>query len=501
MKAHLLFPDGDVDLKGQSPQGAEDTVRDLDLDTLFQAMGRGDQYLSRIAATVVLSSLKRPCAIEYRQHVLQDCLGHPDLVRSLYALAVAGVEAERKLFLWYHRSPDSILHRSVQLLELYTGLLKRLRATVEENGAAVRSEGFVGLFQMIVQQLDDAFFADVERDLRALRFRGGVLISARLGRGNKGTDFVLRRPLQRARGLIQRVVGPKSTAFSFEIDDRDQSGSEALVELRGRGINTVANALAQSADHVFQFFTMLRAELAFYVGCLNLHEELSATGGRICIPAALPVSEARLAAEGLYNPCLALHGGGRVVGNDLAADGKEITFITGANQGGKSTFLRSVGLGYLMMQCGMFVAADRFTASVSTSVMTHFQRDEDTAMRAGRLEEELARMSSLIPSLEPGGVVLCNESFASTNEREGAEVARQIIRALVDAKIRVLFVTHMYDLAHGFFTLHTPTALFLRAEREPNGERSFRLVEGEPQATSFGEDVYRAVFMERLHDG
>ena len=32
--------------------------------------------------------------------------------------------------------------------------------------------------------------------------------------------------------------------------------------------------------------------------------------------------------------------------------------VTGANQGGKSTFLRSVGLAQLMMQCGMLVPAD-----------------------------------------------------------------------------------------------------------------------------------------------
>ena len=36
--------------------------------------------------------------------------------------------------------------------------------------------------------------------------------------------------------------------------------------------------------------------------------------------------------------------------------------ITGANEGGKSTFLRSVGLAQLMMQAGMFVAAREFRA-------------------------------------------------------------------------------------------------------------------------------------------
>ena len=50
-----------------------------------------------------------------------------------------------------------------------------------------------------------------------------------------------------------------------------------------------------------------------------------------------------------------------VVGNDLDADGKSLVMITGANQGGKSTFLRSVGLAQLMTQGGMFVGR-RLTA-------------------------------------------------------------------------------------------------------------------------------------------
>jgi hypothetical protein len=39
-------------------------------------------------------------------------------------------------------------------------------------------------------------------------------------------------------------------------------------------------------------------------------------------------------------------------------------------------------------------------------------------------------------------------------------------------------------------------AVFLRAERKPNGERSFKLVEGEPLKTSYGEDLYKRIFKE-----
>jgi hypothetical protein len=55
-------------------------------------------------------------------------------------------------------------------------------------------------------------------------------------------------------------------------------------------------------------------------------------------------------AHGLYDPCLALRLDGPVQRNDLRADETPLIIITGANQGGKSTFLRSLGLAQLMTQ-------------------------------------------------------------------------------------------------------------------------------------------------------
>ena len=44
-------------------------------------------------------------------------------------------------------------------------------------------------------------------------------------------------------------------------------------------------------------------------------------------------------------------------------------------------------------------------------------------MKSGKLDEELARMSGIADAIAPNSMVLFNESFASTNEREGSEIA------------------------------------------------------------------------------
>lgn len=197
---------------------------------------------------------------------------------------------------------------------------------------------------------------------------------------------------------------------------------------------------------------------------------------------------------GLYDACLALTMKHKAVGNDGSADGKELVMITGANQGGKSTFLRSIGLAQLMMQAGMFVPAGLFRANLVSGLFTHYRREEDSSMTSGKLDEELGRMSDIIGQVRPGSMVLLNESFAATNEREGSEIARQIVSALLERHIKVFFVTHQFELANGFYLKNMPNVQFLRAERNADGSRSFKLVEAQPLQTSFGKDLYQQIF-------
>ena len=91
-------------------------------------------------------------------------------------------------------------------------------------------------------------------------------------------------------------------------------------------------------------------------------------------------------------------------------------------------------------------------------------------------------------------MILFNESFAATNEREGSEIARQIISALLEKSVSTVCVTHMYELAHGFYERGMENVLFLRAGRQADGARTFKLFEGEPLPTSFGEDLYNNIF-------
>jgi len=347
---------------------------------------------------------------------------------------------------------------------------------------------------MIRTELDDDHSCTIENHLQELEFPRGVLLSARLGQGNEGDRYVLRKPEGRSGGWVHDMLIRRNASYGLCINPRDEGATRALGDLRNHGLNLVANALAQSADHIESFLRMLRLELAFYVGCLNLYEALQTLGCPICSPAPLPADERAHAMRGLYDICLALTMQKRIEGNDVDADQKHMVLITGANEGGKSTFLRSIGLAQLMMQCGMYVPAEAFRANVCEGLFTHSRREEDTMMESGKLDEELLRMSRIVDHLTPNAMILFNESFSTTNEREGSEIARQITEALIENRIKVFFVTHLYEFARGLWENARQEVHFLRARRKEGGRRTYKLREGRPLQTSYGKDVYDAVF-------
>jgi len=495
MKAFLMYKDRDFDMQEKLPSNAQTLIQDLELNTLFDAMAAGDNFLFQVAKKAVLTSLTDLDTITYRQDILKDCLKNSSVVREIYQIPIESIVNQKRQWMGvFTRYPAGILSGAREMLEMFLGLLRKLRNLADEHADRFESEGFSAFFAMIKKELDDEYLAAFDHHIKELKFRGGILISAQLGKGNEGTCYALRKPLTQSGNWVGRIFSQRRPVYTFRIAERDESGYRTLANLRDRGVNVVANALAQSADHIDSFFNMLRTELGFYLGCLNLSERLAEMGESLSFPVAVESWERRHSFHGLYDVCLALAMKRKVVSNDVNADLKDIVIITGANQGGKSTFLRGIGLSQLMMQCGMFVAAESFCGNVCNRLFTHYKREEDPTMKSGKLDEELGRMSDIVEELAANSLVLFNESFAATNEREGSEIARQITHALLEKRIKVFFVTHLYDFARGFHEKRTDNSFFLRADRQPDGQRTFKLIEGEPLETSYGEDLYDKIF-------
>lgn len=508
MKALLLYCDRDFVI-GRSPlrgeraaprtsgapsKGDQILIDDLGLEILFAAMAGQDPLVYEVVRKALLTGVRDDLeTIRYRQQAVRDCIANPGVVRQMYELANEAFSRQNKIWGHFREYPTGRLDYSVDVMKVYVDVFRRLRALADRSASAFKSEAFSNLFATLQRELSDSYLAVVEDHLKLLRFRNGVPVSAGLGQGLRGIGYTLRRLRQPSRWW-ERLFGDGRQSYKIYLAPRDEAGARAMSELHDRGLALAATALGRSADHVASFYFQLQTELAFYVGCARLYEGLGELNVPASFPEAIERGEPRLACRDLCDISLALSANRRPVGNDVDGDGKALIVVTGANQGGKTTFLRSFGLAQLMMQSGMFVAAAEFRANAVDAVFTHFRREEDATMASGKFDEELGRMSDIVDAIAPHSLFLFNESFAATNEREGSAIARQIVTALLERPNKIAFVSHQYAFAHGLFESRRDSTLFLRAERREDGRRTFKLMEGAPLSTSFGEDVYRQVF-------
>lgn len=496
MKTHLLFPDKDFEWDQQPSWNQAMLERDLELGTLTETMAANDEFFLDIASKVLHSSWKNDApTILFRQAVLRDALANEGVIRELYRLSVEAIaKAHEHWWFGLSRDPSSVLHSATSLLADLVDSLRKTRDAALAGASNFESEGFRAFLTIIRSELTDEYLSEISGHLKDLGFSHGMLLSAKLGESNESAGFVLRREPEDARTWFERIFSHGPPQYTFRLHPRDEGGARILSELRDRGTNEIANAVAQSSDHVMSFFHALRSELAFYLGCVNLHTRIREFGVAVCFPTPLSPEHSTHSFIELVDPCLALRMKQKIVGNDLRAEDKALIIITGANQGGKSSFLRSIGIAQIMMQSGCFVAAQEFAADVKTNAATHYKKEEDPSMTRGKLDEELSRLNEIAAHLTPGSLLLFNESFGSTNEREGSEIARQVVSALLEKGVKVFFVTHLTEFARGVFESSRKDATFLRAERRPDGSRTFRLSPGEPLMTSYGEDLYREIF-------
>ena len=114
-------------------------------------------------------------------------------------------------------------------------------------------------------------------------------------------------------------------------------------------------------------------------------------------------------------------------------------------------------------------------------------------MNSGRLDEEMKRMNRIVDMVTNQSLILLNESFSSTTEKEGSEIAEHIIQAMYDSEVSIFMVTHLFAFASKMYQKNLSAARFLSAERKEDGTRTFKMMDHEPTETSYGLDLYEEI--------
>jgi hypothetical protein len=492
VRAPLLDPGDPIDLDQPQPPGYDDLVQDLGLDAVIAAAAGTDPEVGAVVRWALAHVLVDPVAIGARQAVLADFLAHPSLLDALLDLCTTALTVQRAAFRSYFmvtEHPDASVRRSTHVLVDLLPQLARLRDFAEEYASIVESAGLQDLFAQLRRDFDDRRLEALAADLEALTFADGVLSDASLGPGGGIEGYRLRRSQRRR--LTQKLADRANSRSTVQARQTTDDGRE-ISAMRDHALRTVAADLDGACLHLVHFLDQLRLQLRLFRGAVNLDQAMANHALPRCVPQPADAGSGTVSVIGVCDLGLALRTGTPVVGNDLQAPGGCAVVVTGANNGGKSTYLRSLGQAQVLMQAGFTVPAEQAELPVVDGVHTHFRRGEDRTMTSGKLAEEMERMSAILDRVRPNAMVLFNESFATTYELEGTRIATNVVRALNDSGVSVIYVTHMYELVR-WFADDVPGATVLVAQRRDDGSRTFRVLPGAASRTSHALELYDSI--------
>ena len=380
------------------------------------------------------------------------------------------------------KSPYSAVMTSVSIVEYLMPQLSNLYDLCKSLNN-INSEGLIAFRDSALKAFTRENVFQMLGVAAALNEKNGIQGTAKLSDTMQITDYTFSEPS----GNDNKKRWKKAQRIYFSVVS--ESLLNELNHLNDTVTSHISKEFAGATYHIIQYYHDLRTELGFYVAAMNLEDSLNKIGEPTCIPNL----NGRWSYKNLYDSALALKKGSPAIGNNHERYFK-ICVITGANQGGKTTYVRSLGQAYLLMQAGLFVNAEELSLPIIDSLFSHFDKEEDKKLESGKFDDELRRFKMMLPELKENSLILLNESFQSTSEHEGSKIGYEIISALIDSKVKVILVTHMYDLSMLIKDKYQNDVYFLRAERAESGERSYHLTENEALRTSFGLDLYHQIW-------
>lgn len=454
MSHSILFDMADAK---RAPEWREppECLHDLNLDQVFAAAtaGREDYDLLPVFH-LPLSSID---AVRYRHEVFQD-FENPDVSACVTSFSdrVRRVRQSlletRKIYYELQRQRQG-LDTIAEYCEAVSALTRALTV------AALRSRGLIQLRQFLDDYTRSMAFgslaaetetlqADLSAITYAVHIEGKRIEVCRYG----GEPDYATEVLETFAKFSQSVVAPPD--FRLRSSSEMNHIEAAILDRVARLFPEVFSALAQYCDRHRDFLDPVicgfERDAQFYLAWLEYLRPLQKAGYGVCYP-DVSRSEKSSRGSGAFDLALAqslVRDGAAVVINDFALrEPERIAVVSGANQGGKTTFARMMGQVHYLAGIGCLVAGREAVLPFVDQVLTHFDREERVETLSGKLEESLERMHGLLERATPFSLLIMNESFDSTTVSDALFLSREILRRVMERDMLCVCVTFLDELA------------------------------------------------------
>jgi len=128
---------------------------------------------------------------------------------------------------------------------------------------------------------------------------------------------------------------------------------------------------------------------------------------------------------------------------------ENFVFLTGANMGGKSTYIKAVGLSVYLAHIGMGVPAKQMQLSLFDGLLSNIQVEDNIFKGQSYFYNEVQRIKKTIEKISDGKnwLILIDELFKGTNIQDAMKCSTAVIEGLIKMKHSLFILsTHLYEI-------------------------------------------------------